>query len=183
MRSPSSFVWIWVRISNLYYSATPANFVRTCFSNILLNGWTRSRTDWNLSVVRLLLRALGYDPCFLSSPCRQIAGILLVLLSQVLQFDIDSDLVHDAKCSNSDAQAASSRPSCFNSSQPVSSAATPQDLTHAILLYVCLMVLVFIFFAIFFWPRYKRIEAEKKADFEASMFVHDNSKSRNSSTS
>ena len=40
--------------------------------------------------------------------------------------------------------------------------------------YLTSIVLLFAFFVIFFKPEYRRVEAERKADLEASMFVPTN---------
>ena len=47
----------------------------------------------------------------------------------------------------------------------------PKDFSHALLLYLFLMATLFILFVIAFQPKYRRVEAERKARFEESVCV------------
>lgn len=118
--------------------------------------------------------------CFLCKPhtlCsanRQIVGIVMVVIGQVLQVDVSADLLPDSRCGTDSGSTNSSGPNCFrnsNTSVIVDDDAHPQDLTNAMYFYLALIVLLFAFFVMVFKPQYRRVEAERKADLEASMFV------------
>lgn len=104
----------------------------------------------------------------------QIVGIVMVVIGQVLQVDVSADLLPDSRCGTDSGSTNSSGPNCFrnsNTSVIVDDDAHPQDLTNAMYFYLALIVLLFAFFVMVFKPQYRRVEAERKADLEASMFV------------
>ncbi len=51
-----------------------------------------------------------------------------------------------------------------------------QDLSYAMLLYVCLIAAVFLFFVLAFHPRYRRTESDRRSSLEESVFLPDSMK-------
>lgn len=106
-------------------------------------------------------------------PDRQVMGIVLVLISQLLQTDISTE---HAKCQTQDSHTNTSTLPCSSSfysdnSTTLSSEITPKDFGHATLLYLFLMAGLFLLFVITFHPKYRRVEAEKTAKFEESVYI------------
>ena len=64
----------------------------------------------------------------------------------------------------------SSQYSCFhNTTSYTGSNTKTKDLTHALIFYLAFITVVFVLFVMAFPPRYRRVEAEKNAEFEKSI--------------
>lgn len=143
----------------------------------------RSRTLW--------LRQLAPDYCGAVRECctdlkdhcshpythihfdRQVMGIVLVFISQLLQSDISTE---HAKCHTRYSHTNTSDLPCSssfynNNSTTFPSAITPKDFGHATLFYLFSMAGLFLLFVITFHPKYRRVEAEKTAKFEESVYI------------
>ena len=101
---------------------------------------------------------------------RQVMGIALVFISQALQTDISTE---HAQCQTRDTHTSHLPcPSSFyKTNSTLSGSITPKDFGHATLLYLFLMSGLFLLFVITFHPRYRRVEAEKTAKFEESVYI------------
>lgn len=101
-------------------------------------------------------------------------GIFLVFISQALQTNLSADLVERAQCQTKDTDTTSSLPcsaSFYSKNSTTLHSITPHDFSHAVLFYLFLMAGIFIFFVITFHPKYHRMNAEKKAKFEESVYI------------
>ena len=104
-------------------------------------------------------------------------GIIIVLVGQAIQFPLASNLIAINQCGGSSKLNDTSLPRCFQSSQNNS---VPSILTKATDLYdsshtiwMCLAITVVNYFILVgcFWPKYRRIESEKRSSFEKSVMV------------
>ena len=101
-------------------------------------------------------------------------GIILVLLSQALQTDLSPHLLQHAHCSARDIHGNDSLPCDYgygNSTGRTPRSITPMSFGNAQLLYLFLVAAIFLVFVILFRPVYRRVNAEKKASFEESVYV------------
>ena len=101
-------------------------------------------------------------------------GIVIVFISQALQTSLPADQMHHSRCQTRDAHTNSSlpcSPSFYTNSTTHNNTITPEDFGHAILFYLFLIAGVFILLVVAFHPRYRRISAEKKENFEASVYI------------
>ena len=110
---------------------------------------------------------------------RQVMGIALVFLGQLLETELPADQVGRANCQTRDSHTNSSLPcssSFYNSNSIVNSGntVTPYDFSHAMLLYLSLVTCVLVLMVVAFHPKYRRISAEKKAKFEESVHIQSN---------
>ena len=103
-------------------------------------------------------------------------GIALLFLGQLLQTDLSADQLMQANCQTKDIHTNSSLPcpSSFyhqNSTLSFGRTVTPYNFGHAMLLYLCLVVVILVVMVLAFHPKYRRISAEKKAKFEESVYI------------
>ena len=95
-------------------------------------------------------------------------GIVLLLLGPVLQTDLSPDLMQFSKC-NITSNASPTTNSCSrNTTAHTGSNTQTKDLGHALIFYVAFITVMFVLFVVTFPPRYRRVEAEKRAEFEKS---------------
>ena len=103
---------------------------------------------------------------------RQVMGIILVFISQALQTDISTEY---AQCQTQDTHHNTSHLPCsssfYKTNSTLSNSITPKNFSHASLLYLFFMAGLFLLFVITFHPRYRRVEAEKTAKFEESVYI------------
>ena len=101
-------------------------------------------------------------------------GIIIVLVGQLLQSPLSPEFVAINKCAGPSIVNDTSVPKCFrisdNSSIPSSlDGATPlSDPTHTITFFMGIVALNFFIMVLCLWPKYKRIESEKRTSFEKS---------------
>lgn len=93
---------------------------------------------------------------------RQMASVLLVILSNILQTDLPEELISRSRC-HLDVLSASS---CIivNSTSPDASLEHPQDMTTVMVVYMCLVAAVFLYMVLLFNPQYKRSEADHNSE-------------------
>ena len=100
-------------------------------------------------------------------------GIVLLLLGQVLQTDLSPHLMQFSKCnitSNASPTTNSSIYTSFrNTTTHTGSNTQTKDFGHALILYIALTTVMFVLFVVTFPPRYRRVEAEKRSEFEKSV--------------
>lgn len=96
----------------------------------------------------------------------QVTGTVLVLIGQALETDLPKELWPQSQCSVDDV----SESPCFNSIYNISiqnstalDPKVPQDLTYTGLFYMGLMSLNFLIFVVAFRPRYRRLQADRRA--------------------
>ena len=72
-------------------------------------------------------------------------------------------------------------PIVYNASIPedISDPGPLTELGPAMIFTPSFTAVIFVFYVLFFWPKYKRVQAEKKASFEESMYVGKRPNSRN----
>ena len=111
--------------------------------------------------------------------CRQVIGIILVFLSQVLSVEISPEQHPNHQCLSSTVNTSASTLSCFKHNAtdplPVVGSTKLYDSSHTILLCLVLSVIAYITFVFAFHPKYRRNDAERVAKFERSVYV-DNKK-------
>ena len=102
-------------------------------------------------------------------------GIILVFISQALQTDLPAGLAEHAQCQTRDSNTNSSLPcsaSFYNSNSTVSSNdVTPKDFGHGLLFWLVLLFMLFVLLVLAFHPKYRRVNAERKAKFEESVYI------------
>ena len=108
-------------------------------------------------------------------------GIVFVFMSQILSTDLSPELMQINQCGSSVVNDhygnESTMPSCFEESHNSSIASVivesvqPRDQQHAVWFFAILMCAVYLFFVVVFRPKYKRVESEKRASFEQSVYV------------
>ena len=116
------------------------------------------------------------------SLCSQIMGILLVFISSsVLATPLPQYLLQVNQCGSTAVSHhsgnTSTLPSCFQVSR---NSSVPSKLTesdelieqqHGVWFFAILISVIFVFFVFVFHPKYKRVESEKRASFEQSVYV------------
>ena len=105
-------------------------------------------------------------------------GIVIVLVGQQIQSPLSDDLIATNKCQGSILHANDTTvPSCF---LPSSNASIPSHIkestelyssTHTVLLCLLLTVVNFLILVFCFWPKYKRVDSERKSNLEKSIIV------------
>ncbi len=86
-------------------------------------------------------------------------------------------LISTSQCISDVDVNSTSLPSCHrhanNASIPddIMSSLALNELGPAMIFIPTFTALLFVFYVLFFWPKYKRINAEKKASFEQSVYV------------
>ena len=104
----------------------------------------------------------------------QVMGTVLIFISTPLQTPLPANLLDRAQCQTKDSRKNFTLPcseSFYNNSTIHSSTITPQDFSHAMLFYLFLMAGIFIVLVLTFYPKYRRVDAEKKAKFEESVYI------------
>ena len=120
-------------------------------------------------------------PPSLSLTHSQIVGIILVLLSQVLSTPLPYELQQVNQCGSTISTGShgnvSTLPLCFqeshNNSIPskTTESVSLVDQQHGVWFFSVMISVVFVFFVVVFRPKYKRVESEKRASFEQSVYV------------
>lgn len=107
---------------------------------------------------------------------RQVVGIVIVLIGEVIQTSLPAELVDINQCLGASVTNDSSIPSCFrpshNSSVPsiIHQSTQLKDSSNTIILCLILTVVNFVFLVLCFWPKYKRMDSEKRDSFEKSLY-------------
>ena len=104
---------------------------------------------------------------------------MIVLIGQLIQSPLSEDLIAKNKCQGSLLAHAndSSVPSCFRPStnnsipSPIKQSTELYDSTNTILFCVVLTAVNFLIFVFCFWPKYKRVDTERRSNLEKSVVV------------
>ena len=112
--------------------------------------------------------------------CRQVVGIVLVLMGQALQFNVSPDLISESSCSVDSTNSSQlpclleNNPELRNLTNLDPSSEIPKDFSHALLLYDSLAVAVLLLLVVGFRPNFKRLAMERRANVLAKL-QHDSS--------
>lgn len=105
--------------------------------------------------------------------------MVIVLVGQQIQYPLSNDLLKINQCQGTvvDLSNDTSVPSCF---QPSNNASIPSsikeatelyNLTYTVIMCLGLTVLNFLILVICFWPKYLRVDSERKSSLEKSIAV------------
>lgn len=92
----------------------------------------------------------------------QIFGVIFISIGQLIAVDIPVDSLGHNKCGISSTHSNETYCGNFNSTDVVSNdSAKPTDWTNAGLMFLVSTFVAFILFTFFFYPKYKRLAAER----------------------
>lgn len=108
-------------------------------------------------------------------PPRQVAGIVIVLIGEQIQFPLSDELIAINKCSGTQVVNDTSIPACFlpsrNDSIPsvITDSTELSNSSNTIILCLFITVVNFFILVVCLRPKYRRVEAEKRNSFEKSI--------------